>query len=254
MADFKRLTVNLSFFATDQSPKSSNSPSKSPRNFETGIVGLGIVAAMDNLSKTHHQPYVSAKSSRTAAILALSSSSPRSNSSPIPIDSKPASRVRGEPDLKKDRMELSESYTCVISHIGNDLVKKCEYFDDDDGDQYKGLTNSTMATAAAPTTDWVNGEVFTASPPVYDDPVMMPFEPADFLNYCFLCRKMLQGLDIFMYRGEKAFCSPECRGKHMASEDHKERHATGAFKAPAVDYSVSPCSGAMVFLAGVVAA
>lgn len=54
-------------------------------------------------------------------------------------------------------------------------------------------------------------------------------------------------------RGEKAFCSSECRDKHIRSDDYKEKCASGALKPP-LDYSVSPCSGPLVFFAGVAAA
>lgn len=53
-------------------------------------------------------------------------------------------------------------------------------------------------------------------------------------------------------RGEKAFCSAECRDKQIRSEDYKEKFASGALKP--LDYSVSPCSGPLMFFAGVVAA
>ncbi|KAK9269772.1 hypothetical protein L1049_001550 [Liquidambar formosana] len=256
MADFKRLTINLSLFATDQGSKSPNSNSKSPRNFENGIVGLGIVAAMNDLSNTH-QAYAPAKSSRASAILAVTS--PRSN--PIPIDSKSAVN----PNSKKDMVEMSESYTCVISHIGNDLVKKREYFDDDDDDhphkqhplpanRFASTTTTTTTTTTTMTTSFAaSGGVFAASPPSFGEVgMMMPFSTADFLSSCFLCKKKLHGLDIFMYRGEKAFCSAECRSKQMISDDRKEKCGSGAMKPLA--YSVSPCSGPMMFYAGVAAA
>ncbi|XP_059455220.1 FCS-Like Zinc finger 14-like [Corylus avellana] len=54
-------------------------------------------------------------------------------------------------------------------------------------------------------------------------------------------------------KGEKAFCSGECRDKHIRSDDYKEKCASGALKPP-LDYSVSPCSGPLVFFAGVAAA
>uniref|UniRef100_A0A5B6YM12 Uncharacterized protein n=1 Tax=Davidia involucrata TaxID=16924 RepID=A0A5B6YM12_DAVIN len=143
MADLKgnnkRLTINLSLFAPydpNNNNSSTKSTSKSPKNFEpNGVVGLGIVAAMNELD----DPYFSAKSSR-AAILALS---PRST--PIPIlnninnisasaklSGAPKFSGGGGPNLEEEEeedMELSEGYTCVISHVGNNLIKKREYFD-----------------------------------------------------------------------------------------------------------------------------
>ncbi|AEC10453.1 FCS-Like Zinc finger 3 [Arabidopsis thaliana] len=49
-------------------------------------------------------------------------------------------------------------------------------------------------------------------------------EEPHFLESCSLCRKHL-GLnsDIFMYRGDKAFCSNECREEQIESDEAKER-------------------------------
>ncbi|XP_076955373.1 FCS-Like Zinc finger 14-like [Bidens hawaiensis] len=57
------------------------------------------------------------------------------------------------------------------------------------------------------------GCIFNISPPRFgDDGVMVP-QAVGFLNSCHLCNKRLHGKDIYMYRGEKAFCSPECRSR-----------------------------------------
>ncbi|CAH8361343.1 unnamed protein product [Eruca vesicaria subsp. sativa] len=50
------------------------------------------------------------------------------------------------------------------------------------------------------------------------------YEEPHFLESCSLCRKHL-GLnsDIFMYRGDKAFCSNECREEQIESDEAKEK-------------------------------
>ncbi|XP_020586375.1 uncharacterized protein LOC110028739 [Phalaenopsis equestris] len=48
------------------------------------------------------------------------------------------------------------------------------------------------------------------------------FPVADFLSCCYLCRKRLHGKDIYMYRGEKAFCSMDCRYQQIVSEEYME--------------------------------
>ncbi|RCV07819.1 hypothetical protein SEVIR_1G281500v4 [Setaria viridis] len=55
-----------------------------------------------------------------------------------------------------------------------------------------------------------------------------------FLDACFLCRKPLAGnSDIFMYRGDTAFCSDECRSAQMAADEAAERKASArSAKAP----------------------
>ncbi|XP_061963867.1 FCS-Like Zinc finger 12-like isoform X2 [Populus nigra] len=104
-----------------------------------------------------------------------------------------------------------------------------------------------------------SGLVYAASPPV-----SMPMNAAvaaarrefwskDFLSSCYLCKKLLEGLDIFMYRGEKAFCSPECRDNHTRNEDFKEKCGSEARKKQEC-CSVSPSSSTLLFFAGVAAA
>ncbi|XP_074590398.1 FCS-Like Zinc finger 15-like [Curcuma longa] len=41
-----------------------------------------------------------------------------------------------------------------------------------------------------------------------------------FLDRCFLCRRKLQqGKDIYMYRGDRGFCSEECRRRQMFMDE-----------------------------------
>ncbi|KAL8144365.1 hypothetical protein V2J09_017397 [Rumex salicifolius] len=62
-----------------------------------------------------------------------------------------------------------------------------------------------------------------------------------FLKSCCLCeRRFIPGHDIYMYRGDSAFCSLECRQKKMSQDERKERMSMApatAKKAP-----VSPAS------------
>ncbi|KAM7275103.1 hypothetical protein ACFE04_016969 [Oxalis oulophora] len=49
-------------------------------------------------------------------------------------------------------------------------------------------------------------------------------ETADFLRTCGLCqRRLVPGKDIYMYRGDTAFCSLECREKQMKQDKKKDR-------------------------------
>ncbi|ESW24990.1 hypothetical protein PHAVU_004G177700 [Phaseolus vulgaris] len=48
------------------------------------------------------------------------------------------------------------------------------------------------------------------------------FPTPHFLNSCNLCHKHLHGVDIFIYRGEKAFCSAECRETHITNYEHHQ--------------------------------
>ncbi|CAJ1904420.1 unnamed protein product [Sphenostylis stenocarpa] len=85
-------------------------------------------------------------------------------------------------------MELSEEYTCVISHGPN--PKTTHIFN-----------NCIMV------------ETFYALPQNQNS---HSATSANFLSFCHTCKKYLdQTKDIFIYRGEKAFCSRECRHREM---------------------------------------
>ncbi|GFQ06344.1 hypothetical protein PHJA_002778400 [Phtheirospermum japonicum] len=49
-------------------------------------------------------------------------------------------------------------------------------------------------------------------------------QTANFLRACSLCkRRLTPGRDIYMYRGDSAFCSLECRQRKMAEDERKEK-------------------------------
>ncbi|WCJ44517.1 hypothetical protein M5689_025180 [Euphorbia peplus] len=49
-------------------------------------------------------------------------------------------------------------------------------------------------------------------------------ETAHFLRACSLCkRRLVPGRDIYMYRGDSAFCSQECREQQMNNDEKKEK-------------------------------
>lgn len=221
----KKPTLNLKLFNTLSESFSNPNPTKSPRNFQDGVVGLGILVAITD--STHARQAI------------CFSPSPRSTT-PISIVSsaKPAANFGG--DLNSENFdELSEDYTCVISHLGDNLMKKHVHI----GDDKKSCS------------------VITASPRKnHMGQFKEKFWNDDFLTSCLLCKKELHGLDIFMYRGEKAFCSVECRDKEITSEDQKEkcggaeaRSSSSSSRKP-LDCSASPCSDTQVFFAGFAAA
>ncbi|XVF21746.1 hypothetical protein REPUB_Repub12eG0116700 [Reevesia pubescens] len=81
-------------------------------------------------------------------------------------------------------MEMSEDYTCVISHGPN--PKTTHIFDNCVVESYYSVSDKPK------------------------------FIPESFLSFCHTCKKNLeQKIDIYIYRGEKAFCSQECRYQEM---------------------------------------
>ncbi|TKY56238.1 hypothetical protein E2542_SST20681 [Spatholobus suberectus] len=52
-----------------------------------------------------------------------------------------------------------------------------------------------------------------------------------FLRACFLCRcRLVPGRDIYMYRGDSAFCSLECRQQQMNQDERKEKFVMASKK------------------------
>lgn len=50
----------------------------------------------------------------------------------------------------------------------------------------------------------------------------VPFSLNNFLSFCYSCKKKLDGKDIYMYRGEKAFCSLSCRTHEILINEDEE--------------------------------
>ncbi|EPS65556.1 hypothetical protein M569_09221 [Genlisea aurea] len=78
-----------------------------------------------------------------------------------------------------------------------------------------------------------------------------PFLVSDFLKLCFLCKKTLHAAEMCsIRRGDKAFCSPECRERQISTDEKKEKRQSRSLKKVE-----SPCSSeSLKFSAEVVAA
>ncbi|KAL6179833.1 hypothetical protein ACLB2K_046504 [Fragaria x ananassa] len=65
-------------------------------------------------------------------------------------------------------------------------------------------------------------------------------ETPHFLRACGLCkRRLVPGRDIYMYRGDTAFCSLECRQQQMTLDERKDKCASLASKAVVAGHDVS---------------
>ncbi|KAA8546844.1 hypothetical protein F0562_003273 [Nyssa sinensis] len=66
-------------------------------------------------------------------------------------------------------------------------------------------------------------------------------ETAHFLRKCGLCkRRLAPGRDIYMYRGDAAFCSLECREQQMKQDERKEKCSVAVSKKDEHHHSHSP--------------
>ncbi|GLU01392.1 hypothetical protein SLE2022_187020 [Rubroshorea leprosula] len=113
--------------------------------------------------------------------------------------------------LSASEVELSEEYTCVISHghtpktthIYGDCILKC----DDNGfsisieNENKKIESSLLGKRSG--TSYPSGS---------------------FLRSCYSCKKKLEEKeDIYMYRGDKAFCSLNCRSHKIWIDEKFEK-------------------------------
>ncbi|XP_072971294.1 uncharacterized protein [Typha angustifolia] len=85
--------------------------SRSPKSFNNGAVGLGIVAAMsparsEPIPIAHVSPWAKSKE---------------------PKEEDEEKKEDEEDEVEETPLELSESYTCVISRVGENLVRKRVY-------------------------------------------------------------------------------------------------------------------------------
>ncbi|CAN8292480.1 unnamed protein product [Cochlearia groenlandica] len=105
---------------------------------------------------------------------------------------------RPDPVLSAHRFHeinnLSEEYTCVTSRHGS---KTKVYYNDN---EFEFRLNRSVETV----------EELLAE---------KKRESSEFLSLCCLCKKKLQGKDIYMYKGEKGFCSKECRSVKIMDDD-----------------------------------
>lgn len=122
--------------------------------------------------------------------------------------------------LTPSEIELSEDYTRVIAHgpnpktthIFGDCVLECHPDGIDFGNKRESSENGM---------------------PSLEIPSPLGYPPNDFLSYCDFCKKKLEeGKDIYMYRGEKAFCSWDCRMEEISMEEQKEKSSTEASREP----------------------
>ncbi|KAL6222084.1 hypothetical protein ACLB2K_005476 [Fragaria x ananassa] len=201
-----------------------HSPSPSPRalkSYNVGGVGLGIVAALEKSSHNNGR----------AKYAVCSHSSNRSD--PIPVNSGQKSD-EGLHELEEEDSE--ENYTFVTCHGRNKSITKVYY---DGGDCRTGTEHHvSSATCHVNHKHNHNQNHKQKQAPVYPT--------SDFLSSCHLCSKKLDGLDIYMYRGDKAFCSTECRATQIMNDERKEQCRSEASRRSA-DVSSSPYSRDQIF-------
>ncbi|CAB4318483.1 unnamed protein product [Prunus armeniaca] len=207
-----------------RSPLDLKMQSSSPRglkNYDLGGVGLGIVAALEKSS--HNGREILPKYAVCGQNL--------NQSEPIPVSSAQncdGFSTRGLQEFEEDSLE---NYTYVTQRGQNKSFTRVYY---DGGD----CNTSSMH-------HHVEDDLQTCN----DNNLASVFPTSDFLSSCHLCKKNLHGKDIYMYRGESAFCSTECRATQMMMDESKERCRSEALRS--VEVSGSSCSRDQIFSTGI---
>jgi len=109
-------------------------------------------------------------------------------------------------------MEHSESYTCVTFH-GPKSGTKSRY-------THCGKESEIVQY---PVRKQEEQELWNVASVPRSNANVPVFPVANFLSACYLCKRQLShGKDIYMYRGDKAFCSVECRYQQILMDEHME--------------------------------
>lgn len=210
--------------------KMQQSP-KGLKSYDLGGVGLGIVVALDKSEEPGHEilpKHAVCTSSSNKSVKQQSAF--QKGVTEIPVGS-------------------SEDYTYVTYHIPNKTITKV-YYDGGEGGilthGYYNINNNTNTNN--------DGGVrrFPQTHNLIEDDDEPSYATSDFLSTCHLCRKNLHGQDIYMYRGEKAFCSTDCRSRQISMDERKERCRSEASRSVELSSSSSHTREQM-FSTGIVA-
>ncbi|KAK7293578.1 hypothetical protein RJT34_16446 [Clitoria ternatea] len=133
------------------------------------------------------------------------------------LNSNPVSAVSsGEfiKSLSASEIELSEDYTCVISHGPNPKTTHifCDCILETHANDFQKHNKNEE-----------KGEGLS-SPSANRSRTPNKYPSDDFLSFCDHCnRKLEEGKDIYIYRGEKSFCSLTCRATEIMIDEELEK-------------------------------
>uniref|UniRef100_A0ACD5VV35 Uncharacterized protein n=2 Tax=Avena sativa TaxID=4498 RepID=A0ACD5VV35_AVESA len=130
----------------------------------------------------------------------------------LPASMAGGGRRRFVGSVSASEVEQSEDYTCIIArgpnpkttHIFGDCILEPQSVGKSAMELKDGAAKSYLVVKCA-----------TETAANVDE---------GFLSSCFACKKKLEGNDIYIYRGEKAFCSAECRDQEILLEEEAENN------------------------------
>ncbi|XP_020202132.1 FCS-Like Zinc finger 10 [Cajanus cajan] len=125
--------------------------------------------------------------------------------------------------LSASEIELSEDYTCVISHGPNPKTTHifCDCILETHANDFKSNCKKEEEGKGLP--------IFNLN--MLNTHNQYPSD--DFLSFCYHCSKKLEeGKDIYIYRGEKSFCSVSCREIEMMIDEELESFNSSVENSP----------------------
>ncbi|KAL0308399.1 UNVERIFIED_CONTAM: FCS-Like Zinc finger 14 [Sesamum radiatum] len=221
------------------SPRSHmETKNQSPRglkSFDFGGVGLGIVAALDG--GRNEIPASKALFGRNL-----------SRSNPIPVNSPRDSWRSTRRDSEEMEMESLEEYTIVTCHGPNKSSTKVYSNGVERGRKGDDRTPFRIQSSCT------GGSVFHISPARLG--TSPESQPRIFSTHAICATrnsraKTFTCIGIYVAKGEKAFCSAECRYRQMVMDERKEKCSSEATR-PA-EVAGSPYATGQMFTAGILA-
>ncbi|KZV48496.1 hypothetical protein F511_35536 [Dorcoceras hygrometricum] len=201
-------------------PEITNKSSYNRQNPEA--IGLALVHSINEERTDEKSSRMVVYGAKLKVQISIINSQPESPNSQADFgiktrDTQPLSPFSGTPakdyftgQLSLKEMELSEDYTCVITHGPNPktthiyddcIVENCCEDDVKWGDDFDKIETGFLEANASSS----------------------PSPQMSFLSSCHTCRQSLElGKEVYIYRGEKAFCSHECRYQEMLFEGNEE--------------------------------
>ncbi|XP_021894870.1 uncharacterized protein LOC110812397 isoform X2 [Carica papaya] len=217
--------VNLSF---------ENEEIRKPEPFDVNASSLvdsvRLSSSLNTSTKRPHSSYkklCSARTAITSSPLVIGGGSQFDNSLAIQPSSLPVAIVSGTGyvgSLSARGIELSEDYTCIISHgpnaktthIFGDCILECH-------------TNELVNFDKKEEQEIGSPEM---AKPLWDS---TSSAPDMLLRFCYSCKKKLENRgDVYTYRDEKAFCSFHCHADEIFVEEEPEDNCNNSSKSSTV--------------------
>ncbi|KAH7420523.1 hypothetical protein KP509_13G011100 [Ceratopteris richardii] len=139
--------------------------------------------------------------------------------------------------VRKDEMQLKvppllheSNSKALISTLAAESEKVCPSMSDfnlESGNSADSIYNYGVDVSHGNEKDLPQSIFCAASP--YSTCCSLDLSGCHFLSLCFFCKcSLTNGKDVYMYKGNKAFCSVECRYQQIVLDEFRERQTASA--------------------------